>query len=96
MDLNTAVEDVDDNEFYDFQLIEFVTRGPKGKRKVDIVPSFWPKYNSQKGRMESPFLPPPYIQETSEMFTQIVRDKLAPLNSWPLYAIKLVGRASKF
>ena len=68
MNLNTEVNDVE-NEFYDYQLIEFITRGPKGQRKVDIVPSTWPKYNAQKGRIESPFLPPPYTQETSEMFT---------------------------
>ena len=37
-----------DNQIYEYQLLEFVTRGPKGQRKVDIVPSSWPHYNAQK------------------------------------------------
>ena len=85
-----------DDQIYDYQLIEFVTRGPKGQRKVDIVPSSWPHYNAQKGRIETQFLPPPYTAEMFQMLKQFIEEKLLPLKTWPVYTVSLVGQASKY
>lgn len=83
-------------EIYDFQLIEFVKKGPKGKiRDIDCIPSTWVTFNSKKGKLETRFPEPPYNEKDNKLLRTLVKDKVAPPLGWPSYTIILRGHASK-
>lgn len=83
-------------EIYDFQLIEFISKGPKGKiRDIDCIPSSWITYNSKKGKLETRFMPPPYNEENNELLHSLIVAKVSPPLSWPFYTIELKGHASE-
>lgn len=84
-----------DDDVYDYQLIEFVTRGPKTNRQTDLVPSFWVNFNNKNCKTFTKFLPPPYTDEASRILHNMIEKQLHPLDSWPIYNIKLIGQASK-
>lgn len=86
-----------ENENYKYQLVEFVSRGPKSSVKsVDIVPSTWITYNPQKGKLECAFLPPPYDLKKSNLLQKMVMSRSDAPKDWPLYTILVKGGASKY
>lgn len=82
-------------ENYPYQLIEFIVRGPKGQRSVDVIPSVWIVFNKKKMKLETKFPPQPYTEETTNFLHYLVRNRLPPADFWPAYSIKLIGQASK-
>lgn len=85
-----------DDDVYDFQLLEFITRGPKTNRSTDLVPSFWVEFNKKNGRLFTKFLPSSYTADASAVLEHYVKEKRQPMDSWNSYNIKLIGQASMF
>ncbi|XP_043485176.1 uncharacterized protein LOC122513014 [Leptopilina heterotoma] len=85
-----------DDDVYDFQLIEFITRGPKTNRSTDIVPSFWVEFNKKNGKLFTKFLPPPYTADATAVLEHYVRARLQPMDSWNSYNIKLIGQSRTY
>lgn len=87
----------DTEEIYDYQLVEFVKRGPKSKvQDIECVPSSWISFNVKKGKAETKFMPPPYEEATNKLLYSLIKAKNPPLHSWPNYTIVLKGHASKY
>lgn len=82
-------------EDHQYQLIEFVTKGPKKTKSIDIVPSSWVSFDQTKGRLVCKFMPPPYNAENNELLYQLVDQRGEAPESWPTYSIKIKGHASK-
>ena len=97
MEKANVKENIDTGEIYDYQIIEFVVRGPKNStRQTDILPSWWINFNKRRLKLEAQYLPPPYTPERCKVLHHLVQNKLPPINDWPFYTIKLIGQASKY
>lgn len=84
-----------DQDEYKFQIIEFIARGGKKMKSIDIVPSSWVFYDQKKGKLVTKFMPPPYNAENNDHLHKLVRNsKIAP-EDWPTYNIKIRGHSSK-
>ena len=84
-------------ETYKFQIVEFITRGPKkgNKRSIDIVPSRWVSYDKKKSKIVAKFMESPYNNEDIDLlYTLVEAEENAP-ESWPTYSVKIRGHASK-
>lgn len=87
---------MDENINYFYQLIEFVVRGPKRLKSIDIVPSSWISYNSEKGKLESKFPPPPYDNKCINELDKFVSLRKDALESWPSYTVLVKGGAREY
>ena len=77
-----------------YLLVEFVVRGPKTTRSIDIGPSRW--MDIKKGKTTvTKFMPPPYTPENNELLHSLVKADADALKCWPQYRIKIKGQASK-
>lgn len=82
------------DEDYNYQLIEFVSRGPMKTKAIDIVPSDWVSYKN--GKLVTKFMPPPYTNETNSVLHSLVQSADKAPESWPIYTIKIKGHASEY
>lgn len=90
-----ASNERDEEDKYDFQLIEFISKGPKKLKAIDIVPSNWVYYDKIKGRLVSSFMGPPYDKDNNDLLHNLVKTKAIPPKDWPKYTIKIKGHASE-
>ncbi|XP_071572094.1 uncharacterized protein [Temnothorax nylanderi] len=88
--------DDDSCEDNKFLIIEFVMRGRKGKRSLDIVPINWVDYDKKKGKCMVKFQPPPYTAEVQQSLEKLVKASADPPNFWPTYSFKIKGRAKSY
>lgn len=80
----------------DFQIVEFISRGPKGRRQADIVPLTWITHDKKRGHYRTKFMPLPYTEDKSNFFHHLVKTKSPPLEDWPDYHINFVGEGSMY
>lgn len=86
----------DENEnLCDYQIVEFITRGRPGVRKIDLVPTKWIEYDIKKGRLVTKFMPPPY-EEDFKLITDLAKKLADAPDDWVTYGVKVRARASKF
>lgn len=82
---------------YDFQIVEFISRGPKNKRRqTDIVPLLWITYDKKRGHYLTKFMPPPYTEDKSNFFHHLVKTKSPPLEEWSDYHVDFVGEGKTY
>ncbi len=84
-----------DDENYKFLLVEFISRGPKKQKSIDIVPKEWVFLDNDKNKIVARFMPPPYTNDTIKMLNELVKNEEPASEDWPLYHVKIRGRASK-
>lgn len=85
-----------DYEEYFYQLIEFISRGPKKMKSIDIVPSNWIWYDPKKGKLVCKFMPPPYDAENNALLHSLIKTNANAPESWSVYPVKIIGRASEY
>ncbi|XP_046489079.1 putative leucine-rich repeat-containing protein DDB_G0290503 [Neodiprion pinetum] len=82
---------------YNYLLIMFNKRGPKTGQKVyDFVPANWVYVSKQTGKLVVKFMPPPYLDETSDLLHHLVRTLSDPIDDWPEYNVQLKGGAESY
>lgn len=87
----------DENEnLCDYQIVEFISRGRPGVRKIDLVPTKWIEYDIKKGKLVTKFMPPPYEEEDFKLITNLAKKLADAPDDWVTYGIKVRARASKF
>ncbi|XP_071572603.1 uncharacterized protein [Temnothorax nylanderi] len=87
----------DENEdLCDYQIVEFVTRGRPGVRKIDLVPTKWIEYDVKKGKLVTKFKPPPYEEQDFKIITDLAKKLADAPNDWVTYGIKVRARAKTY
>ncbi|XP_020298218.1 uncharacterized protein LOC109862561 isoform X3 [Pseudomyrmex gracilis] len=85
----------DENEdLCDYQIVEFISRGRPGVRKIDLVPIKWIEYDIKKGKLMTKFMPPPYEEEDFKLITNLAKKLADAPNDWVTYGIKFRARAN--
>lgn len=85
-----------DESLYAYQLIEFILKGgPRKIKQIDIVPKEWIVYNKANKKLSPKFMPLPYDNENMILLHALVKNKASAPADWPVYPIKIKGRASK-
>ena len=74
-------------ESYIYQLVEFIVRGPRTTKKIDMVPCDWVSLNKKTGKIVKKFMPPPYTEERCCVSQDLVKTLGDPLDDWPEYNI---------
>ncbi|XP_020298215.1 uncharacterized protein LOC109862561 isoform X1 [Pseudomyrmex gracilis] len=87
----------DENEdLCDYQIVEFISRGRPGVRKIDLVPIKWIEYDIKKGKLMTKFMPPPYEEEDFKLITNLAKKLADAPNDWVTYGIKFRARAKTY
>lgn len=87
-----------DDEAYShqYQLVQFIKKGPKsGKKEIDVVPSKWISWDQKRHRLTTKFMPGPYNEDDTKLLHDFVKHCLDAPESWPTYTVMIVGEASK-
>lgn len=70
---------------YQYLIVEFISRGRKKKVKdIDAVPS------------NCMYLQPPYDDEDLILLNNLIENRTAPPEDWPVYSVIFKGQASTF
>lgn len=86
----------DETYSHQYQLIQFIKKGPKSEKKeIDVVPSKWISWDQKRLKLTTKFMPGPYDEDASKLLHDFINHCLDAPESWPTYTIKIVGEASK-
>lgn len=87
----------DEDDVYDYSLIQFVHRGQKRKiEEVDIIPSKWLSFDNKKSKFVTKFMPPPYDGENGEVLHSFIQTLADAPENWPIYTVRMKGRAKTY
>ena len=72
-------------ESYVYPLVEFIVRGRRTTKKIDIVPCDWVSLNKKAGKIVTKFMRPSYTEERCCVLPNLVKTLGDPLDDWPEY-----------
>lgn len=80
-----------------FQLVQFISSGKRSATKsIDITLLKWMRFDEEKKKFVTKYMPPPYNDETSATLYDIIQKQGdVPDDSWPKYVIQIHGHAGE-
>lgn len=87
----------DKDQSYNYQIVEFVRRGPKTNTKsIDCVPSHWLSFNKKKGKLECRYMELPYEEADYVLINNLIQMNAPVPEEWPLHTVNIKGGASRY